>query len=73
MKKFLLTFVALLTTISLAACSSKTKEEKVVDDTNKQVEEAKKQVDEASKQAKEATESGKKVADEATKNVQKAG
>ena len=35
MKKFLLTFVALLTTISLATCSSKTKEEKVVDDTNK--------------------------------------
>lgn len=53
MKKFLLTFVALLTTISLAACSSKTKEEKVADDTNKQV-------DEASKQAKEITESGKK-------------
>ena len=30
MKKFLLTFVALLTTISLAACSSKTKEEKAI-------------------------------------------
>lgn len=52
MKKFLLTFVALLTTISLAACSTKSKDEKAVDDTNKQVEEAKKQVDEASKQAK---------------------
>jgi len=37
MKKFLLTFVALLTIISIAACSSKTKEEKVADDTNKQV------------------------------------
>ena len=46
MKKFLLTFVALLTTISLAACSTKSKNEKAVDDANKQ--------------AKEATESGKK-------------
>lgn len=45
MKKFLLTFVALLTTISLAACSTKSKDEKAVDDANKQV-------DEASKQAK---------------------
>ena len=52
MKKFLLTFFALLTTISLAACSTKSKDEKAVDDANKQVEEAKKQVDEASKQAK---------------------
>lgn len=52
MKKFLLTFVALLTTISLAACSTKSKDEKAVDDANKQVEEAKKQVHEASKQAK---------------------
>ena len=52
MKKFLLTFVALLTTISLAACSTKSKDEKAVDDANKQVEEANKQVDEASKQAK---------------------
>lgn len=35
MKKFLLTFVALLTTISLAACSTKSKNEKAVDDANK--------------------------------------
>ena len=41
MKKFLLTFVALLTTISLAACSTKSKNEKAVDDANKQVEGAK--------------------------------
>ncbi len=41
MKKFLLTFVALLTTISLAACSTKSKDEKAVDDANKQIEEAK--------------------------------